>query len=52
MCLDPALGEEPQCFPGVGAFLDSKNLYFQSELFRMIETEPIVSAGDGMGDGA
>lgn len=31
MRLDTALREEPQCFAGVGAFLDSEDLYFQTE---------------------
>jgi len=31
MCFNAAFGEKPQCLAGIGAFLDSKNLNFQSK---------------------
>jgi hypothetical protein len=31
MSPDTALRKKPQCLTGVGAFLDSENLYFQGE---------------------
>jgi hypothetical protein len=36
MSFDTALGKKPQCFTGVGAFLDSENLYFQGEISLVI----------------
>jgi hypothetical protein len=51
---DTALGKEPQCLTGVGAFLDSENLYFQTETLPCdwnVRGDLWLPSG-GMSDGA